>query len=211
MMDPPPPKDLIVLVADKNQEHAIRGILSRHRSLGVPELSADVYAHPHRDPGCLLRGHEFLRPFTRQYAHALLLLDREGSGREDSPPRTLEEEIESRLRSSGWGERAAAVVLEPDLEVWVWSDSPIVAATLGWAGRTPPLHQWLLAQGHLQEGQTKPSRPKKALEEALRIAQKHRSSAIFSELARKVSMARCADAAFLKLKRTLRTWFGPPN
>jgi hypothetical protein len=32
------------------------------------------------------------------------------------------------LFTSGWENRAAAVVLDPELEIWVWSDSPEVEA-----------------------------------------------------------------------------------
>ncbi len=202
------PHDLVVLVADKNMEFAVKGILGRTQALGIRELMPVVHVHPEKDPGCLLRGHEFLSLFCNQYAHAIIMLDFEGSGREETDRERLELEIEKRLSQSGWGDdRAAAVVIGPELEMWVWSDSPQVDAVLGWQGKSPELRTWLKAKGLLQEEEAKPERPKEAMELALRAARKPRSSALYLQLARQVSMARCVDPAFLKLRTILQAWF----
>ncbi len=154
-------KDLIVLAADGQIEATLRGLLTRGASLQIREITADIYVHPGKDPGCLLRGHDFLRPFSRQYEHALILCDREGCGQQDRPRETLEKQIEGRLAISGWVGRAAAVVLDPELEIWVWSDSPEVDRSLGWAGRQPSLTDWLVSEGYCTAGQGKPNAPKK--------------------------------------------------
>lgn len=70
-----------------------------------------------------------------------------------------------------------------ELEIWVWSDSPHVAAVLGWAGRQPDLMTWLINKGMFDPQKTKPDRPKEAMVLALREARKSRSSAIFLQLA----------------------------
>lgn len=200
------PHELVVLVADKDMELAIKGILGRAQAMGIREPMPVVHVHPERDPGCLLRGHDFLSLFRNQFAHALILLDREGCG-QDRSRETLEAMIEKRLSESGWGERAAAVVIDPELEMWVWSDSPQVDAVLGWQRKSPDLRSWLKAKNFLQKGQAKPERPKEAMELALRTARKSRSSSLYDQLARQVSMGRCIDPAFIKLKTTLQTWF----
>jgi len=56
-------------------------------------------------------------------------------------------------------------------------------------------------------GQPKPPRPKDALEAALRVAQEPKSPALYGSLAGKVSLTRCTDRAFLKLKTVLQSWF----
>jgi hypothetical protein len=201
-------KDLVVLAADGQIESTVRGLLTRGQSLQTRAITADVYVHPEKDPGCLLRGHDFLRPFCRQYERALILCDRDGCGQEDLPRETLEEQIEERLAKSGWRGRAAAVVLDPELEIWVWSDSREVDRVLGWTGRQPGLADWLVSQGYCTAGQGKPNSPKRAFEEALQIARKGRSSAIYHQLAQRVGLNRCTDPAFLKLKGLLREWFG---
>ncbi|MEJ5295819.1 MAG: hypothetical protein WHT28_11335 [Fimbriimonadales bacterium] len=73
-------KDLVILVADRDMEQTLLGLLSRPKALGIREVSYDIFAHPGRDPGVFLQGAEFLRPFTDQYDFALVLFDREGCG-----------------------------------------------------------------------------------------------------------------------------------
>jgi hypothetical protein len=200
-------KDLILLVADKNMEASLKGLLSRFRSLKFRQVAFDLYVHPERDPGCLLRAHDFLRPFVSRYERALVLLDHVGCGQESEECSKLEANLEKRLGDSGWEGRAAAVVIAPELENWVWSDSPKVDIALGWEGKTPPLRDWLVEKGLLQAGVAKPSEPKRAVELTLKTVRTPRSSAIYFELAQGVSMDRCTDPAFAKLRRCLREWF----
>ncbi|MBI1764102.1 MAG: hypothetical protein HYR56_21970 [Acidobacteria bacterium] len=203
-------KDLIVLVADKDMQLTVQGLLSNHYKLGIRPLYYDpqeIYAHPGRDPGCFLKCESFLSGFLNSHSYALVLFDREGCGREHLTRDQIEAQIEARLTQSGWAGRAAAVVLDPELEAWVWSDSPHVDGVLGWEARQPNLRSWLNENGFLGESELKPARPKEALEAALRSAKKPRSSAIYFALTQRVSFARCQDAAFLKFKTQLRSWF----
>ncbi len=199
--------ELIILVPDKNMEAALKGILSRHQSLGIRQVDHRIYVHPARDPGCLGQGHEFLRPFTGLFGHGLVLFDRDGCGREDCSREELEILVEGRLQTSGWDDRARAVVIVPELEIWVWSDSPHVAAALGSKDDIPTVRRWLTDQHLWAEGRSKPDDPKGAMEKVLRINGRPRSSAIYENLARKVSLQRCQDGAFLKLRETLVAWF----
>jgi hypothetical protein len=199
--------DLVVLVADKNMEFAVKGILTRIKSLGIREVTATFHVHPENDPGCLLRGHLFLRLFLHQSAHALVMLDREGSGKDSCSREDLESEIEVRLSQSGWGDRAVAVVIDPELEMWAWSESPHIDSVLGWEGRNPCLRTWLQEKSFLEAGQIKPFRPKEAMELALKTVKKPRSSSIYQQIAQKVSLERCVDPSFVKLKTILQEWF----
>ena len=72
--------DLVVLVADKDMEVTVSGLLARSQSLAMRTTSVDIYRHPQRDPGCRLRSADFLRSFSRQYRYALVMFDREGCG-----------------------------------------------------------------------------------------------------------------------------------
>ena len=200
-------QDLIVLVADKDLEQTVAGICARPAALGMRELTYRVLVHTARDPGCLFGGAEFLRPFQRQYAHALILFDRMGCGKESQSRSELEAGVERMLSISGWGTRSAAIVIDPELEAWVWSDSPHVEHVLGWQGRQPDLRQWLQDRRFLAPGLFKPSQPKEAMEDALRSVRLPRSSALYRQLAQQVSLTRCTDASFLKFKATLQNWF----
>lgn len=203
-------RDLIVLVADRNMQAAVGGILERPKALRTRQLRFQILIHPQKDPGVLQRAHDFLRPFARKHEHAIVVFDREGCGKEVVGCRELEEEVECRLARNGWADRAKVVVIDPELESWVWSDSPEVDEALGWGGRSPALRPWLTEKGFLQQSERKPDRPKEAVEAALRFVRKPRSSAIYRELAESVSFRRCIDPAFQKLVTTLQTWF-PPN
>ena len=207
MTIPPQPDDLVLLVADKNMQFAVDGILNRPQSLAIRPIVWKAHVHPESDPGCLLRADAFLRPFVNRYAHAIVMLDREGCGRQQKTRRELEQEVEDILRQSGWAERAAAIVLDPELESWVWSDSPEVEMGLGWRDRNTSLRQWLVSKGLLALDCPKPLRPKEAMEETLRFLRRPRSSSIYQQIAKKVSFTRCDDPAFKKLKSILLSWF----
>jgi len=202
-------KDLIVLVADKNMEAVVTGLLGRPQSLGMRPITFDVFVHPRRDPGCLTGADDFLRPFCGAYRYALVLFDHEGCGRESVPAEALADEVKTRLESVGWTDRAEVVVLAPELEVWAWTDSPHVAHALGWAGQMPSLRAWLVEHGYWQPDEAKPRRPKAAFEAVLRQVRKPRSSAIYGDLARSVSLKGHTEPAFLRLTQALQKWFGP--
>jgi hypothetical protein len=119
-------KDLVILVADKHKEHSIKGILSRPQALSIRQIHFDIFVHPHHDPGCLNEGHRFLQSALTQSRHALILFDREGCGRENLTRQQLEQIVENNLFRVGW-QQAAVIVLDPELEIWVWNDSPHVA------------------------------------------------------------------------------------
>jgi hypothetical protein len=200
-------KDLVILVADKNMEFAVMGILSRFQAINIRSLSFDIYVNPKRDPGCLNISHTILRPYINYYHYALVFFDREGSGKEELGAEALAQQVENLLARNGWPDRSAVIVIDPELENWIWSDSPQVDLALGWGNSKEDLRSWMTQQGFLQKGKIKPNRPKEAVTAALKIARKPRSSAIYQQIAQKVNLQRCSDPAFLKVKNILRTWF----
>lgn len=200
--------DLIALVADSNMENTLRGLLSRHQALGIRPITYDIFRHDKRDPGCWTDAHNYLRPYTRQYRYAMVLFDHEGSGQESRRGVDLQEELESRLEANGWVEdRARVLVLEPELEIWVWSDSPQVDSCLGWQTHRPDLRAWLRQRKLLAPDTFKPANPKKALEAALREVKIPRSSAIYRQLAEQVSFRGCVDPCFNRFCTILTEWF----
>ena len=200
-------RDLVVLVADKDMQHALKGLLSRPKALGIRPIAHDIYLHPQHDPACARRGVSFLSGFAAQYRHGLLLFDHEGSGCEATPAEELQREVDRRFADSAWGERARTVVVAPELEAWVWSESPHVDAVAGWSGRTPTLRAWLVDKDWIRAGASKPARPKKAFHAALRAARVARSASLYQQIAERVSLQRCKDRSFRRLRDTLREWF----
>lgn len=201
-------KDLLILAADKCIEFTLQGILGRDKTLGIRKISYDIRVHPKRDPGCRAASPDFLRVFSAQYEHALVIFDKEGCGEESKSRETIEQELETRLAHSGWGENASVIVIEPELEAWVWSPSPEVARQIGWTGQDYHLIRYLRDKGLWDEQLMKPARPKETLEHILRVLSKPRSSALYKKLALNVSFHRCQDGAFIKLCTRLRAWFG---
>lgn len=199
--------DLVILAADNDIMFACNALLKRHEMLGIRPLRTKIYVHPYHDPGCRCGSEDFLRQFTREYRHAIVIFDRDGCGRDRKTRDEIENEVTVRLRKSGWEERAAVVVIDPELESWVFSDSAEVDDVLGWMGRTPSLRNWLEGKGYLTPGQIKPSRPKEAMHDALRHIRMPRSSSLYRQLAERVDITGCRDFAFQKLKDTLQSWF----
>lgn len=201
--------DLVVLVADQTMELSVRGLVARQESLVIRHITSDVFRHPEHDAGCRSRGHLFLKSYAKTHAHAIVMFDREGSGREKALTRVeLEREVEANLSCSGWSDRAAAIVIDPELEAWFWSDSPHVSSVLGWCGTSGEnLRDWLSEKGFLDADRPKPDRPKEAVLDVLKETRKPLSAALYRELAEKVSLNRCHDPAFLKFKQKIRKWF----
>ena len=200
--------DLVALVADKDIEQTLRGLLEkRQASLGIRVSRFQVFVHTRHDPAMLRESVAILASVLGRARHALALFDHEGSGSGGRSAEQVQQDLTDRLAAGGWGDRAAAIVIAPELEAWVWSDSPHVASALGWDD-TARLREWLTERGHWRTGEAKPARPKEAFEAALTRMRTPRSAAIFRQLAEEVGLQRCTDKAFARLCGQLRTWFG---
>jgi len=201
---------LIALVADRDIEEALIKLFRRTASLGVSPFTFDIRRHPDRDAGCRADAANFLRQFLRAYRYALVVFDREGCG-SASPRDEIEGAAEHKLSRNGWRRRARAVVIEPELEAWVWSGSAVVSNALGWGRSYDELRGLLAKAGLWGPGLQKPDDPKQAMITALRSApratRRRRSPRIFGEIAAEVSTVDCQDPAFRKLQSTLREWF----
>jgi hypothetical protein len=200
-------RDLVVVVPDKDTEQALTGLLKRPESIRVRPIDFVVRVHPQKDPGCYHTGHELAATSRREARHALVVFDRAWEGAPSTDAAVLRREVESRLRPS-WGDDCACVVIDPELEVWVWSDSPHVAEALGWQGRQPALRDWLEEQGLWPRGQAKPPDPETAFRRAVRRSGLPPSAAVFRHLADRVSVQRCTDPSLRHLLSVLRGWFG---
>lgn len=198
-------KDLVLLVADKNAHLALKGALGRPEALGIRPIEFEFRVHPGRDGGTRRTGPEMLALERRRFNHALLVLDFEGCGTELPNATALEAQLDGRL-STHWKESAKSIVIEPELDVWVWGADNAVEAIIEWpAGKS--VREWLRERGFTFEANEKPTRPKEALEAALRIPGLPRSSALYQTIAERISLRRCGDEAFIRLRKQLLDWF----
>lgn len=198
--------DLVVVVADKDIEQSIEGVLSRPKAVGMRKVDYLLVVHPNHDPGCYETGDQLAAAFRAECNHALVVFDRDWQGAPSSDADVLASHVEQKLTTT-WRDCARCIVIDPEVEQWVWSDSPHVAEAVSWPGSTADLRAWLQGECLWPDGATKPPDPKAAFLKALRKVRKPPSSAIFARLASTVSFGRCSDSAFLRVLATLRGWF----
>lgn len=207
---------LFVCVADLDAENAVKTLLTtRQAALQIRvefdasrPVDGDLLRFPMRDSGCATKSVEILSPVRESYEHALLIFDHHGSGRESESPEAIETDLEARLERAGWERGAAGVVMiAPELEAWVWAQSPNVSQTLGWGKDHSALRAHLEDQELWQPDAGKPADPKQAMDRALKEKRVPRSSRLYESLAKTVSFKHCEDRAFKKLCEHLRAWF----
>ena len=201
-------KDLIILVADYDIQNVIVELLSRPTHLQIRKPSFDVERHYGRDSGCRSRSPEQLRPFLKKYRYALVIFDRHGCGSTDTREK-IQEVVERGLAKNGWSRCSKAIVIDPEIEAWVWNHSPRVCQILGWDKNYETLKNFLRKEGLWPRTQPKPPKPKEAMDTILRATKERKSSNIFKELANSVNLKHCQDPAFNELLQTLREWFPP--
>lgn len=136
-----------------------------------------------------------------------MVFDYSGCGQEAMAPATLESNLKISLSAGGWGNRAEVILIVPEIENWVFADSPHVARCLGWQARWGNMRTWMEHNNYWISGRAKPTDPRLAMEAVLEKARIPRSSSIYACIARSVSLRRCSDSAFLKLRRVLTEWF----
>lgn len=203
-------KDLIIVVADSYQEKVMEALLPRVPiASGTRPFTYDIIRNIANDSGSYNTSHELLRPYINEYGHALVAFDFEGCGAEFTKSREeIEADVEDLLFRNGWDLRSVAIVIEPEIEAWMWVENPNVDSAIGWE-RNQSLYEWGRGAGLIVRGDLKPLRPKETLERALREAGTSKSSAIYKKIAATVSYRRCQDPSFIKLIDTLKTWFPP--
>ena len=198
-------KDLVLLVADKNAHFALKGALARPEALGIAPIEFEFRVHPGRDGGVRKTGSDALAREHRRFKHALLVLDFEGCGSDLPNAEALEMQLDLRLKAI-WQSAAKSVVIEPEVDVWIWGSDNAVEEVIEWrSGKR--LREWLRDEGYTFDENDKPTRPKEAIEAAMKVAGTPRSSALYQRIAEKISLSRCADSAFLRLRNQLREWF----
>ncbi|GIX48302.1 MAG: hypothetical protein KatS3mg131_2513 [Candidatus Tectimicrobiota bacterium] len=121
--------ELVGLVADKDIEAALDALLGRrYRALGIREIAYQLYRHPQHDPGCLHTGAELLAGLigAAQDARGLLVFDHAFDGNPHDTAAATEAAVREELKKKGLAGRAEVVVIEPEIETWIFSGSPLL-------------------------------------------------------------------------------------
>ncbi len=200
-------KDLIVLVADKNMDFLVRGLLPRIPKVENLRLfSYDILIHPHRDPGIFNEADIFLKSLSANYSYAMAMLDHHGSGREQMTREEIEQVIAEKLNKAGWEDRSTVICIYPELENWIWVNEAKVQDAISWEHKTR-LYDWLHKNQLKSSDSNKPSNPKEAFDAATRLSKTPRSSSLYFSIASQASYRKCEDAAFQKMLSHLKAWF----
>lgn len=202
--------DVVVLTPDLPIKAVLEAILARHAALAIPPgLGVEFVQIPGgRDGEVRKKAHAFLAPFVVGTRHALVVFDREGCGRGQSAD-AIEVEVEQAL-ATRWGDRARCIVLDPELEEWLVGATAQYHLVSGLKGRKA--HEWWPANGYPLDVQSKPERPKEAVEAFFRAHGAKATSANYRKLAEhaSLSMEGCRSRSFRRLRQTLAEWFGLP-
>lgn len=200
-------KDLVALAACRTISGVIETLVTHRRpSLGIRAVTCDFVEHPGHDPGVRTDAVRRLSRLSDDYSAGLVVFDWEGSGGEARTANELAAEIREGLPRSGWGARAEVICIDPEVESWVWANSPHVDEALGCEPGEARLLVEMMGDA-LDETTGKPLRPKEAMQAVLRSKGRPFSAAIHRRLAEKVTLDRCTDPASVRLREFLQRHF----
>ena len=201
--------DLIILVADKDTEQLLEGLLIR---IPQTELTRSfdykILKHPQRDGGVRTDAVDFLRTFMSDVQKLLIVFDYEGCGENQLNAVELEQKIENDLVANGWTAANICIcVINPELENWVWISENAMNKhlDLDWK-ETETIKEWLALQNFTYHINHKPIKPKEAFQKLLEQQNITWSASLFKKLA-KSSYKNCQDPTFLKMLDCLKLWF----
>jgi len=180
-------------------------ILARPEALAIQPVPWVIRRHPGKDSGVCRKGAQLAASLSRQHTHALLIFDHDGCG-DRRPPAEIERRIRGELKRH-WADRGEAVVVSPELELWIWRARAQIARELG-ITKSEMLLQ-LEEGGFLGDGRSKPTPPKDALESLLRAAKRVRSSAVYGSIVTQASLrdTPCETDSYPRFVTILRNWF----
>jgi len=204
-------RPLVILVADGTMRAVFQAFFKRSRFFDTLECAqfdfdpkSEVFNDPlHTDGGVHKRCDELLRGYQRTHERALVVIDQQFGG--ERPANEIREEMLDRLRRSGWdNERVQVVVIDPELEVWLWQDNANVEQALRSDGT---LRQALIRSGEWPEHTDKPLQPKETIQRLIKANRAGAPMAVYATIAGKVAVSRCTDASFAIFKATVQNWF----
>lgn len=207
-------RECMFYVADTNMAEAFKGFLTRSQfnlSLGCGSFQFDplhdlARAAGKTDGGLWRHAGGLCKGYLKTHQRLVVCLDRDFGG---SPGQAkIRADIENQLLDVGWqAANFKVLVIDPELEHWIWQNSIHVERALNHKGGQP-LRTMLQASGDWPAGSAKPLDPKGVLERIVRTNLRgNRSSAIYSKITSKVSVGGCQDGEFIALRQQLQAWF----
>jgi len=207
--------EIIFLVADATMEAVFRAFFERdrfHQALKCRVFQIDpvqdiIHIPKQTDGGLHRRAHDLLRSYLKTHNRAIVVLDQQFGG--EIPADVVRKGIIDNLNLNGWDGRCAVVVIEPELEAWLWQDNVNVEAAVRHI-RPPSLRDYLLAEGEWPQDEWKPISPKESIQRVIRANHAGPHTLVYARIAKSVTVRGCLDPAFVHFARTLCDWFGAP-
>ncbi len=211
-------RDVIFHLADEHMEKGLKAFFARgnwHYAIGCrrfaidPSDENDIYRVPgHTDGGIWKHAANNLRPFREQYQYAVIILDADF---EPHPsPQQLRADISADMIASGWPtDRFTVIVIEPELEAWLWSPNQTVATAFGHEN-FDQLRARLAAENLWDNGQPKPNDLKRARDRAAKLGGKKTGGPIFKGVFSAISNRACnlcVEPGFKAMRTALQKWF----
>lgn len=206
-------RDCIFFVADKTMRETFLGFLSREdrpTQLGCGSFAFDpaedlFFAAGQNDPGLNTRAGSLLSPFLQSHRKAVVVLDCDWEGSPGQAQILLN--VTTLLQQSGWArEDIIVIAIEPELEQWIWQDSPVLSDELRMKAPLG-LKATLNQRGLWPAEAAKPPFPKDLFIQLRRENNVKLSSSIFKRIASRVPVAACGDSEFRRLVAQLQAWF----
>jgi hypothetical protein len=158
------------------------------------------------DGGVHRRAHDLLRPYLPSHQNAVVMLDKKFGGQ--LPAAIVRDQILDNLLRNGWSaECVEVVVIDPELEVWLWQRGNAHVARVFLYNGSVSLEAFLEAEGFWSAAALKPVRPKEA---ARLLLQRYRGGVpivVYARIIENISVRGCRDPAFNLLAAALRRWF----
>jgi hypothetical protein len=200
--------DLLVVLEGSKDRTVMEAVLSRPDDLGIQAIAFELEA---RSSGVRTKGPDVSRERRREFQFVVCLWDHKGSGREEEPASQAQGEVQNQLNRKTLKGCSKALVIDPEMEIWLWQDRTAIAKVLEveeiqiekW------LDDWQRKQCPAQIVQTLVRQfPKEALEEVIqRVDEKH-DSALYGRIAAAANFKLWGrEPSFRRLQRTLRRWF----
>jgi hypothetical protein len=175
--------DLVALVPDVHIDAIIRTLVSRL----WPHISF-ISVKAKGDPDVFYRAEEWLRPFIHRAQYALVILDFQWARPSGlAASHHVREKLKDRLSRSGWQDRCEVVVIDPEVESWLWADVRT---------RNPKEELDRVIEQVNRDRRVRAKRDARLYEQFAREIPKER-------------LDQCADPAFSALRWALSSWFGP--
>ena len=211
-------RDIIFHLADDHMETGMRAFFQRddwQHALGCHRFDIDADSPVdlfrvagHTDPGLWKHAHENLAAFRDKYRHAVIVLDADFDPYPGAD--VLHQDITRAMIAADWEEgQFAVVVIQPELEAWLWAANVNVAIAFGHQDFTA-LRNTLEAEGLWTPGEPKPNDLKRARDRAAKLGGKKTGGPIFKGVFGSISskaLNQCVEPGFKTLQEAVQRWF----